>query len=152
MANFNGENYQGAFVTKPHEKVPKGENTGKRRTLIERFTLSSALGAGDRILGLKIPASSMVLDAKIKISKSLGATGIFDLGYLANGEDAEDVDAFVKSADAGGQAVLKRADVSSVGIFKRFSKETQMVAICTEIMDGAVLDGVITMEITYVND
>jgi len=152
MANYNGSNYEGQYVTKPSEKFPKGESAGRKRLLLEHYTASVALQVGDRVLGPKIPASSIVTDAKVKINKSLGVTGIFDLGYLANGVDAEDVDAFVKAADAGGQAVLKRADVSVVGIYKRFTKETQLVLICTEVMSGAVLDGVIEFEVEYVND
>ena len=99
-----------------------------------------------------IPPNSVVTDAKIYINKSLGATGIFDLGYLANGVDSADTDAFVKGADAGGQAVVQRADVNSAGLFKRFTKETQIVLTPTENMDGSVLDGEIIMEVEYVND
>lgn len=152
MANYNGDNYKLQWVDKPSSKLPKGENAGRKRLLLEHYTAALALQVGDVILGPKIPASSIVTDAKIKINKSLGATGIFDLGYLANGVDAADADAFVKSADAGGQAVLLRAVAGDAGIYKRFSKETQIALICTEVMDGAVLDGVIEFEVEYVND
>jgi len=152
MANYNGDNYKKQWVDKPSEKLPKGETAGRKRLLMEHFTADFAIQVGDVILGPKIPASSIVTDAKVKISKSLGATGIFDLGYLANGVDVADPNAFLVGADAGGQAVLDRADNAAVGIFKRFTKETQIALVCTEVMDGAVLDGVIEMEVEYVND
>ena len=152
MANYNGDNYAKQWVTKPSEKLPKGENAGRKRLLMEHYTLSAALGVGDRILGPKIPADSIVTSAKIKIDKSLGTTGIFNAGFLANGVDAEDTDAFVTAADGGGSAALKSAAAGNVGVFKRFTAETQVVLICTEIMDGTVLDGVIELEVEYVND
>jgi len=119
---------------------------------MERKTLDVVINIGDRILGPKIPASSIVTGAKIKINKSLGLTGVFNLGYLANGVDVEDTAAFVTGADGGEQADLKSADRSNAGIFKRFSEITQLVFICTEATTGAVLDGVIECEVEFVND
>jgi len=152
MPDYNGDNYKLQYVDKPSEKLPKGEAAGRVRSLVEHHTAAAAIQVGEKILGPKIPASSLVVDAYVKISKSLGATGIFDLGFAANGVDAADADAFVKSADAGGQAVLQRSQAGDVGILKRFTKETQTVLECTEVMDGAVLDGVIEWVIFYVND
>ena len=152
MTIVNGDNYAGQFVTKPSEKFPKGENAGRKRLLLDHYTAAYAIQVGDTILGPKIPASSIVTDAVIKINKSLGATGIFNLGYLANGVDAADTDAFITGADAGGQAVLAAPAAGAAGILKRFTKETQLVLIATEVMDGAVLDGVIDFGVEYVND
>ncbi len=152
MATFNGENYEKGYVNKPSEKIEKGELAGRKRLVFDKLTLSSALAVNDEILLPFIPASSIVTDAKIKIDKSLGATGIFELGHKANGVDAEDSDAFVVAADGGGQAALKRANELNAGIFKRFSKETQLFLKCTEVMDGSVLDAVISVEVEYVND
>lgn len=152
MTNYNGVNYEKQYVTKPSEKIDKGEVAGRKRLLFDQYQPALALQVGDKILGLSIPANSLVTDAKVKVNKSLGATGIFDLGHLASDDDAADADAFVKSADAGGQAVLKRADETCVGIHKRFTADTQVVLECTEVMDGTVLDAVITFEVEYVND
>lgn len=152
MATYNAENYEKGYVTKPSEKIEKGEVAGRKRLLFDVRVLDFAAAVNDEILCGFIPASSMVTDAKIKINKSLGATGIFQAGYKANGVDAEDDSAFVAGADAGGQAVLQRAGAANAGIFKRFSEETQVFLKCTEVMDGTVLDGVIQVEIEYVND
>jgi len=151
MAIYNGINYAKQYVSKPSEKIDSGEVAGRKRLLLEKFDLTFAVLNGDTILGPKLPAGSIVTDAKIKIDKSLGATGIFQLGHLANGVDAADADAFIAAADAGGQAVLARLALE-VGALKRFTKETQLVITCTEDMDGAVLDGVLTVELEYVND
>lgn len=152
MADFNGENYQAGFINKPSDKIIKGEVAGRKRIVLERRVLDSVLAVNDEVLGIFIPASSIVTDAKIKIDKSLGATGIFEMGHKANGVDSEDSVAFVAAADAGGQAVLKRANELNAGMYKRFEKETQVFVKCTEIMDGSVLDAVITFEVEYVND
>jgi len=155
MADYNADNYKGQYVDKPSSKFPKGENAGRKRLLLDHYTtnaIDGALTGGgvDRVLGPKIPASSIVTDAKIYIDGTLGIGGIFDLGFLANGVDATDVDAFVTGADGGGQAALKRADASNVGVFKRFSVETQLVLSCFETTANAGVT--ITFEIEYVND
>lgn len=152
MASYNGVNYQKAFVDKPSEKIEKGEFAGKRRVVIERKTLNVALAVNDEVLGPYIPADSVVLGAKVFINKSLGATGIFNLGYKGNGVDAADLDAFVIGADAGGQAALARESAASAGLFKRFTKDTQLVLVCTEVMDGTVLDGEVVFEVEYSNE
>ncbi len=90
MASNNGDNYQLAYVNKPAEKVQMGQVAGKKRLVIDFKTLDYAYQVADEILGLNIPANSIVTAAKIKISKSLGATGIFSLGHKANSVDAED--------------------------------------------------------------
>jgi hypothetical protein len=152
MASYNGDNYQKAFVTKPSEKIEKGEFAGKKRIVIEHKVLDVALAVNDEILGPFIPADSIVTGAKVKINKSLGATGIFSLGYKANGVDVADLDAFIVSADAGGQAVLANPISTSAGIYKRFTKDTQIVLVCTEVMAGSVLDAVVTFEVEYSNE
>lgn len=152
MATLNGDNYEKQYVSKPSEKIEKGEVAGRKRLLLEHKLLDSVVALNDEILGLFIPASSIVTDAKIYVGKSLGATGIFELGFKDNGVDAEDSSAFVVGADAGGQAVLERAKAANAGIFKRFSEETQIFVKCTEATDGSVLDGTIYIEVEYVND
>lgn len=149
MAQYNGDN-AAKIASKPSEKIEKGELYGKKRTVIEHKTLSVALAVNDEVLGPSIPADSIVTDAKVYVSKSLGATGIFSLGHKSNGVEAADLDAFVTAADAGGQAVLARAN--GAGVFKRLSEDTQIVLVCTEVMDGTVLDAVVTFEVEYCNE
>lgn len=152
MAQYNGENYEKQFVTKPSEKIEKGEVAGRKRLLLEKRVLDVALQVNDEILCGFIPADSMVVDAKVFIPKSLGATGIFSLGHKANAEESADASAFVSGADAGGQAVLQRAGAANAGLYKRFDNEAQVFLTCTEVMDGSVLDATIYIEIEYVND
>jgi len=146
-----GTNYTLARITKPAEKVEMGQIAGKKRLLIDFYVADYAVQVGDEVLGLYIPKDSIVTGAKVKISKSLGATGIFSLGHKANDDDAEDPDAFVIAANGGGQAALHYAEAGTVGIFKKFEHETQVFLTCTEVTDGNVLDGIISFEIEYVN-
>jgi len=152
MAINNGKNYAKQFITKPSEKIEKGEQAGKKRILVERFTLDYAVQVGDTILGPKLPAYAIVTGAKLSLDKSLGATGIFKAGHLANDEESADSGAFVVGADGGGQAALARESAGLSGIFKTFVSETQIVIECTEVMDGAVLDGELVLVVEYVND
>jgi len=151
MAVKNADNYTLARINKPAEKVEMGQIAGKKRLVIDFYTLGYAAQVGDEILGLDIPADSIVTAAKVKIDKSLGATGIFSLGHKANSVDAEDPNAFVLAANGGGQAALQYAEAATVGIHKKFAEATQIFLTCTEVMDGNVLDGVISFEIEYVN-
>ena len=152
MATKYGDNYTKQYITRPSEKVEKGELAGRKRLVFEVYTLGYAAQVADEILGPFLPANSLVLDAKVKIDKSLGATGIFSLGHAASDTDAADSDAFVTAADGGGQAALEKAGAANVGIFKRYAEKVQLKLVCTEVMDGAVLDGKIYMEVEYVND
>lgn len=156
MTAYNGDNYQGGYAAEPRSPYPPGELGGTPKKLIDRKTLTVALAVGDTIAVGKLPANSMVTDAKVYIDVTLGATGIFDLGHAASTDEdgnaiAVDTDGFVDQADAGGQAVLKRASELSPSLYKRFGEETEVYLTCTEVMDGTVLTGVIVTEIEYVN-
>lgn len=156
MAEYNAVNYTSQYVTKPSEKIPAGEFNGRVRCLRDQYTLvgesaSVGLDNGDTILGPKIPAGARVIDAWVKIDKSLGATGIFDLGWAANGVDSADADGFVNDADGGGQAAFQRASTQA-GMDKEFSVETQVVVTCVEVMDDSVVDAVLSFCIFYILD
>ena len=152
MAINNGKNYKKQFIDKPSDKIGKGEQAGKKRILVERFTLDYAVLLGDTILGPTRPSYAIVTGAKLSIDNSLGVTGKFSAGHLANDSDAADSSAFVADADAGGQAALSRESAGLSGIFKTFESETQIVIECQEVMDGSVLDGELVLVVEYVND
>ena len=157
MATFNTTNYQKAFVDRPREKANKGEVAGRVRMMLGQIVLDGSQAVGDLIKVGKLPANSRVVMGAIYVNKSLGATGILDLGH-AGGEDEEgnaiaaDQDAFVQGADAGGQAAYKQSDSTSEGLKERFGGETTLQAQVTEALDGSVTDGVAVFQIWYVND
>ena len=156
MTTRYGTNYQNAYREDPKVSYPPGELGGTPKKLIERITLSAARQVGDVDYVGKLPANSFVTDAKVFISKSLGATGIVDLGHAASTDESgnaisADSDGLVDRADGGGQAALKRANEASPSLFKRFGEETELYLTWTEVMDGTVLDAVLTVEIEYVN-
>ena len=115
--------------------VAQGESGAKVKCLQDSYTLPTAvIDVGDvvKLGALKLPKGANVVDAIIACA-SLGTTGILKLGYEANGVDAADDDAFISSADAGGQAVMQHPNAGCAGIFKALGAETQVVLGCSEI-------------------
>lgn len=161
MASYNSINYQ-LTQNSPSEKIPPGESAGRVRVLRDSFVLTDGASAGlnvnDEILFSKLPKNARVLDATLKIDKSLGVTGIFTLGFKASLDEdgaalAEDDNAFILSADGGGQAVHAKPAAGAAGIDRKFgAQETQVFAKCTEVMDDSVVDAVMTAIIFYVVD
>jgi len=163
MTTYYMDNHTGAERTVPETKFPKGEQTGKVRTVIDRITLVDAAGtagldSGDVVYGPKIPADSIVVGVSVSTNKSFGATGTYTVGWLgntdANGDevDAADADGFMTTQDGGGQAVLGTLTAGQPGVFKRFAEETQLSVTFTAVMDDNVLDAVLTIVVQYVND
>jgi len=121
----------------PSKKIEKGEFGGKVRSLFDSYVFPGAVfAANDEINLITLPKGARVVDAKI-VSPSLGATGIFTLGHRANLEDAEDDNALVISADAGGQAVSASMAAASVANLKKFESETQLYLKCSEATAAA---------------
>lgn len=119
----------------PLDKIDMGEYNGKVRSLFDSYVFpANAFAANDEIDMISLPKNARVISA-IVASPSLGTTGIFSLGHRANDDDAEDADAFVASADAGGQAVA--AVGAGVGILKKYESETQLYLKCTEVTTAA---------------
>lgn len=128
-------NYTKAFLSTPVQMVEQGVSGGKVKCLYDSYTLPTAvIDVGDvvKLGALKLPKGAKVVDATIACA-SLGTTGILKLGYEANGVDSADDDAFIASADAGGQAIMAKPAAGAAGIFKTLGAETQVVLGCSEI-------------------
>ena len=151
MPNFNAKNYD-LINSVPAKQAEIGEVGGKMKILFDEFTAGQNVYAiADKILiGAKLPKGARVIEAQL-ISPSLGTTGIMQLGFLANGVDAEDLDAFIVSADAGGQAVKALSPAGAAGLHKKFAADTQVVINFTEASDAASGD-LISVAIHYVMD
>jgi hypothetical protein len=157
MANLDGANFKKAFVDKPSEKIDAGDQNGRLRVAYEEYdldTLGVVVAAGDIIRGPRLPKGCRVHNAYVE-SPSMGATGIFDLGWADVVDDsgtvidAADQNGFVDQADAGGQAVLKsmRDTLGSAGQYKRFTEEVPVQIECTEVT--VAITGVIKLSIEY---
>lgn len=122
----------------PAKKVPPGEYAGRVRCLYDEHTFAADVNAiGAKVfLGGKLPKGARVLEAVV-LCPSLGATGIFDVGYQANGVDAADPNAFILAADAGGQAVKGMSSAGSAGLGKKFGADTQVELTFTEASASA---------------
>jgi hypothetical protein len=132
MANFYGAQYTQAFRDVPSSKIAAGDVSGVVKSLYMSFTCPTAdeLATTDTLYLGVLPAGARVLGGKIKCPAT-GATGIFNVGYQANGVDAADLDAFVVGADPGAAAVA--AEVAGDGVGKKFSAATTVVLTPTEI-------------------
>ena len=138
MATLYGLNYDETY--NENGKYRPGEYNGHVKTLYDEHTFVEDVNAiGDDILIGKLPAGARVLATRVK-SDSMGTTGIFELGYQANGVDVADTDAFDASIDAGGAAV--QSDGDGVAIGKKFSAETIVQLQLTEATDSAIGDTV----------
>ena len=141
MSSLNGERY--AQSISGVKMMEAAAVSGKLRTLNEKYTILAILAVDDEILGPKLPKNCTVLDAYVRISSSLGETGIVSLGYKASssGDTVEDADAFLLAVNAGGQAVINRPgdanNVMPAGIGKYFSESVQTFLKCTEVSTEA---------------
>jgi hypothetical protein len=153
MANTNGSN---AALLALSKKAAVGEVNGHVKTIFDTIVFASAVVAVNDTfkIGAPLPKGARVLDVKVKCP-SLGTTGIFDIGYLANGVDAADPDAFAVGLDAGGQAVLGGPTLAAAGIHKKFTAETQVSGIFTEATTTAAASTTTTplsVAISYIVD
>lgn len=146
----NGINYAKTIAV-PAEKVDPGEINGRVKVLQEKFSLSAALTINSTIACPKLPVNAKPLRAFIR-SSDMGGTGQFSLGYLANGVDSADTDAFVAACDAGDAAALTHNTglAAEAGILKRFSVETQVVITVLEATTAT--SGDVEIVIEYVID
>ncbi len=151
MATLYGANYDGQYNDRPEEKIPKGEQASKVLVAYDEYDLNGAIvAASDVIKVFKLPKGAKIVDAYIN-SPSMGATGIFDLGWESNGVDAADQNGLVDQADAGGQAVtksMKDTAGGTAGLWKELGAETQCVITCTELTVATT--GVVKCWVEYV--
>jgi hypothetical protein len=153
MTTYYGDNYTKAFVDKPSTQISSGDAGGRKRHIFDSKLLDVAVLNTEKIYIGKLPKGARVTNAFVRIDKSLGATGIFDLGHgaSASGAISANSDAFVVAADAGGQAVLKGPTLTEIGIGVRFDEEVDVYLTCTE-NQGVVVTGTIYAEVEYVTD
>ena len=136
MTDLYGVNYTKAYVNKPSEKAGKGEYNGHVKILFDEYVVPAAneLATADFIYLGKLPKGARVIGGKVKC-EAAGATGIFQIGYEANGVDAVDVDGFAAAVDPGAAAVLQELDGAAIG--KKFLAETTVVLDVTEVTADA---------------
>jgi hypothetical protein len=142
-------NYQDRITTDAADfakKTASYENYGKLRLMKIEFTLAAVLALGDKIFGIKLPKNALISDASIKLP-SLGATGIVSLGIVKDGTEFKD--SLIKVADAGGQAVLERADKDSSDIGYVTGDNDYLMIECNEASILAVgkIEGFVTISV-----
>ena len=151
MALFNMDNLESISVNE--EKIGPGKQNARVKCVMDEFTLTAELGVGDEFLMSKIPETALILDAYIKIPVSLGTQGKLDMGLkahvdLAGVSVSEDLDSLVFDADAGGQAVLQRASLTSVALLSQIGLGgAQPFLRASEISDAGIGDKIQAMVI-----
>ena len=133
----------------PPQKTSPNEVNARMKMISLRKRLDVIIAVNDEIRGAKVPEFAKIVDAYVQIDGSTGVGGIFDFGLrsgliydeASTNEDkletfAEDQNALVNQADAGGAAVLKRSDATSIflgGIAKKVGQGgLQLFIKCTE--------------------
>lgn len=142
MANFYSSQYTDAYVDVPSDKLAPGDQSGDVKSLICDHTFTAELTTSDTLYLGKIPAGARVLAVHLRFPAS-GATGIVDVGYLANGVDSVDVNGFVEGADPGAAAVMAFGTGAAIG--KKFTAETTITMIPTENTASATATSVRVM-------
>jgi hypothetical protein len=143
MAEFNMDNYS-AYADDSGKATPNEVNA-RVKCLIDEYTLLAELSVNDELLLHKLPEGAKIIDA-ILDSDQLGTTGILDLGLKAytnkaGSSVAEDADALIASADAGGQAVKAKMAAGAAGFGAEIGKGgAQPFVTCTEASDAGTGD------------
>ena len=152
------DNYDGFYASEPRVAVPKGEQASPIKIVKDRYTVAAGFLQNDQLDAIFVPEGSILVDAKVVISASLGITGIFSAGLRAHVDFdgatvAEDADCLVVAADGGGQAAISRmgaAAGSVAGYEKKIGAGgAQIFLTCSEIV-GAT-GGEIIVEVSYAN-
>ena len=147
MGNKYGTQYKLAHVDVPSVKIPSGEFRADVLCMYMDYLADAELATTDTLFLGKLPANVRVIEVKFRCPAT-GATGIFNIGYQANGVDVADLDAFVVGADPGAAAVY--ADGAGAGLGKKFTAETNVVLTPTEIT-AAMTGKTLELWISYVN-
>lgn len=170
-ASFNDINLDQSVGKFPKEKTQPGEYNSKLKTAVLKYNIKAILAVNDEILGMNIPEGAKIQRAEVFINGSTGAGGIFDFGLKAgqvydedsSNEDkleafAEDQNALVNQADAGGSAVRKTSDQLAVllgGMNKKVGKGgLQMFVKVTEATTTTVatpreLEAIVTYSLEF---
>ncbi len=151
MADFNGANYQAAFVDEVKSQIDAKNLSGKLRRIYDSFTLSAELLITETISAGKLPPGAKLVDARF-VAPSDGTSGQYDMGWLSNGVDAADDDGIFDGAtecDTGAGAVdAKMKGVSAGWNFQFADVETEIVITVLEATTASVGD-VLEWELIY---
>lgn len=137
MAIFKMDNYTEFNVN--DGKVGPGMQNAGESIVFDEYTLLAELAVNDELLLPEIPEGAVLLNAKVKIPATLGASGILDMGLKAHVDRdgnavAEDQDSLIQQADGGGQAVLDESGIGAVGIGTKIGLGgAQPFLKCTEV-------------------
>lgn len=156
MATRYGSQFQSKFISDPITVGQPGDDRGRLYHSHASFDLDGAIIAlADEIHMIKLPKGAKVKDVVI-VSPTMSTTGKFDVGIQANGVESKDQNYFLDgvNVDAGGQAVIKRAELISGAIpafvGQKLSAETIVYIHCTEIT--VATSGIIYLDVSFTQE
>lgn len=115
------------------KKAMPGEMNGHTKNHIDEVTFTqNVLAVGDYVHFGKLPKGAKILSVLV-LCPSLGATGIFNLGFAATETAVEDDDALVASVDVGGQQVKQSYPILGDAL----TEEKELIAKFTEASAAA---------------
>ena len=121
MTDYFGVNATKQLNQSPVELIPVGEYNGRVRVARDNIAAGIHLTT-DTIKLMKLPPGAQVVEVMFK-QDAADTTGIVDIGWQANDEDAADLDGFGSSLNCYTAATLvKMSDtVALTGNFKQFN-------------------------------
>lgn len=126
----------------PAEKIESALEYGRLRVLYDSYAVDAAdeFGTSGIIRLFNLPKGCRLVEFEVSMPAA-GATGIFDIGWLASTEtdengvvlEAADANGIAAAVDPGGGAIERQKMLSTVpGYMKRFAASVEVQADCTE--------------------
>lgn len=139
MADLYTTEYNNAYVAVPSVKNDVTKWHGRVRCIKADITFAAELAVNDVIKIAKLPKGARLIDARV-VAPVDAASGIYNLGWEANGDIIADPDGIfvgASSLDFGAAAVDAKMSGAIAGFGKKFEAETVISATVTEVSTDA---------------
>lgn len=150
MADKFSQEYNKAFVARPHGAVEASKYNGRLRNIVATYDVVGEIAVADDIFLAKLPEGARVMDVRV-VSPDWGTTGACNVGWLGNGVDVADADGFFAALDCNTAAVDAKLSGAAAGWNKKFAAPTDVVLKPTAV-STAMAGEQIVVQIVYVID
>jgi len=142
MADLYTAEYSNAYVVAPSVLNDVTKLHGRVRLIKADIVFAAELALADVIKIAKLPKGARLIDARV-VAPADSASGIYNVGYEANGVDVADADGLFVGAselDFGAAAVDAKLKGTAAAFGKKFEAETVISATVTEVSTSATGD------------
>lgn len=139
MSDLYTTEYNNAYIVEPSVKNDVTKLHGRVRLIKADITFAAELAVNDVIKICKLPKGARLIDARV-VAPVDAASGIYNLGWEANGDIVADADGIfvgASSLDFGAAAVDAKMSGAIAGFGKKFEAETVISATVTEVSTNA---------------